>query len=578
MRAMHLCLAFALAGCMVAIGAASELGPDAALALGEGLGVSDSPPPQTNKDKQAFNEKMKAVAELHEEAADVKDETIQERSNKAVTTAEFNSVYKQKKQKLIKKQNELEVKIATDRNLVESSAQGDEQAAELRKKHDKRIKSTMKVALNAMRKVEHVTNNQVSNDPIVRAADKAVMKQRGDEIYSVLGLDDKQLNQHWLVKMDQTVANYNEMPDSHNLEKMEKQIVVTKERVRKEKIIEMKAKRERAAKDKRSADNAAYYATKWNEKKKELGRKKEARDTYVKKLQAENKFKKWVQEQNENESGHKRTIYENEKGKKETIERAHKVQREKVYAANANIVAQTKKKFEFEQSQLQAKLDAAAGDYSSKKNELVTAKEVRQKARASMHTVRANSERAVELETAQAAKSKAADEQRAQFASQTNFAAAQLEQEKLEAAKKSTAEAQFKYKASITTMDEKDKIQSQKENAEAEALKNKQEAENKVADHKAKRQLVLEQASKPPSEIEDQSPPADMDPMRIMRKQQAARQKMLSPAQATPYPKPRVDLAGKEVEAGAGVPDPAGKKDPLNAPPGFQPDPRKGRL
>ena len=56
------------------------------------------------------------------------------------------------------------------------------------------------------------------------------------------------------------------------------------------------------------------------------------RDTYVKKLKNENKFKKWVQEQNENESGHKNTIYTAEKNKKQTIEKKHKVQREKVYA------------------------------------------------------------------------------------------------------------------------------------------------------------------------------------------------------------------------------------------------------
>merc|ERR1712005_90949 len=104
------------------------------------------------------------------------------------------------------------------------------------------------------------------------------------------------------------------------------------------------------------------------EKKRELARKKQSRDTHVKKLKNENKFKKWVQEQNENESGHKNTIYTAEKNKKQTIEKKHKVQREKVYAANANIAAQAKKS--------------------------------REKARANMHTIRANSERAVSLERA----------------------------------------------------------------------------------------------------------------------------------------------------------------------------------
>merc|ERR1712093_923891 len=123
----------------------------------------------------------------------------------------------------------------------------------------------MKTAITAMRKVEHVTNSQVTNDPVMKAAAKAIMKQRGNEVFSVLGLDKKQLNQEYLLKMDAAVKLYNEMPDSHNEEKMEKALVVTKERVGKEKVIEMKAKSEIAAKNKRSADNAAYYKTKWNE-------------------------------------------------------------------------------------------------------------------------------------------------------------------------------------------------------------------------------------------------------------------------------------------------------------------------
>merc|ERR1712167_518502 len=291
----------------------------------------------------------------------------------------------------------------------------------------------------------------------------------------------------------------------------------------KEKIIEMKAKSEKAAKNKRSADNAAYYKQKWAEKKRELTRKKQSRDTYVKKLKNENKFKMWVQEQNENESGHKNTIYTAQKKKKQ------KVQREKVYAASANIAAQAKKRFEFEQSQLQAKLNAARADYTTKKNELVTAKESREKARANMHTIRANSERAVSLERAAQAQATAANELKTKFASESNYAQAKKQDGKLAQAKKATAEAQFKYKAVIATMNKKDKVQSQKANEKAAALKAKIVAEQNFANHKAKREMELEKANKPPEVIVDASVPKDMDPSKISRQQKDARANMLPP-------------------------------------------------
>merc|ERR1712072_1608866 len=494
MRATHLCLAFALlVGCLVGTGAVSGLEPE--LELGE---EAAPPAPTVNKDKRAFEKKMRQLAELHEEAMEVKNENTEERNQKSIKASSYNTKWNAKHERLTKKQYKLKIAMATDKNLVQRDSKGDELANELRKKHDMRIKKTMKTALTAMRKVEHVTNSQVSKNPIIAAAAKAITTERGNEIFSVLGLDKNQLNQNYLLKMDDAIQKYNEMSDSHNEEKLQKALVVTHERVRKEKIIEMKAKSEKAAKNKRSADNAAYYKQKWAEKKRELTRKKQSRDTYVKKLKNENKFKKWVQEKN----------------KKQTIEKRHKVQREKVYAANANISAQAKKKFEFEQSQLQAKLNSARADYTTKKNELVTAKESREKARANMHTIRANSERAVSLERAAQARATAANELKTKFASESNYAQAKREDGKLAQAKKATAEAQFKYKAVIATMNKKDKIQSRKANEKATALKAKIVAEQNLANHKAKREMELEKANKPPEVIADASVSKDMDHLR----------------------------------------------------------------
>lgn len=523
----------------------------------------------------AFEKKMRELKELHEEAKEVQNENTEERNQKSIKASKYKTKYNAKHERYVKKENKMQIAMATDKSIIQKDSKGDELANELRKKHDVRIKSTMKTALTAMRKVEHVTNSAVPNDPIMAAAAKAIMTERGNEIYTTLGLDKNQLNQQYLLKMDDAIQKYNEMPDSHNEEKLQKALIVTKERVRKEKIIEMKAKSERAAKNKRSADNAAYYKQKWDEKKRELQRKKSARDTYVKKLKNESKFKKWVQEQNENESGHKNAIYTAEKNKKQTIEKKHKVNREKVFAANANIAAQAKKKFEFEQQQLQAKLNSARADYTTKKNELVTAKESREKARANMHTIRANSERAVQLERSAQTKATAANELKTKFASESNYAQAKREQGNLNQAKKSTAEAQFKYKAVIATMNQKDKIQSRKANEEKAALAKKITAEAAYNTHKAKREMVLERANKPPEVIADASIPKDMDPSKIAQQQKDARANMLPPKGSAKYSRKGLHTAKPVVQEGAAVMDPAGKKKPLGAPPGYTPDATK---
>lgn len=533
------------------------------------------PAPEVNEDKQRFNKKMEAVRELHEEAQQVSSKTADEREEKAAASSEYMTQYSMKKEILVKDQAKLQTKIDADRAMISRTSKADEKSAELRKKHDKRIKTTMGSALDAMRKVEAVTSNRVPADPTMVAADKAVMSARSNEMYSVLGLDKNQLSARYLVNMDDAVKSYNEMPDSHNEEKLEKALTIVKERVAKERQIEQKNKKEVAAKDARSAQNKAYYDLKWREKEKEMGRKKNARDVYVNKLKSENKFKKWVQEQNENESGHKKTIFEDEKAKKHTVESAHKVERKKVYAANANIVEQAKKKFEFEQTELQQKLDAAQTDYTEKKNELVTAKESTEKTKNSMSTLKANADRAKELEDNAKKRADASTEMKNKFASEANFATAKADADKLDESVKSTAEATFKYTAIITTVDEKDKIQDEKNAAVDAALKVKLAAEEAVADHKAKRALALEEANKPPDAI-DSGPAAEMDPNTIMNQQMAAQKNMMPPPATSEYPMPKIADQTKPVQAGAGVEDPAGSKQPLQAPPGYSAPP--GRL
>lgn len=537
------------------------------------LGEGTMPPaPEVNEDKQRFNKKMEAVRELHEEAQQLSSKSADEREEKAAASSEYMTDYSMKKEILVKDQAKLQTKIDADRAMISRTSKADEKSAELRKKHDKRIKSTMGSALDAMRKVEAVTSNRVPADPTMVAADKAVMAARANEMYTVLGLDKKQLTARYLVEMDDAVKAFNEMPDSHSEEKMEKKLTIVKERVAKERQIEQKNKKEIGAKDARSAQNKRYYDLKWREKEKEMSRKKNARDVYVNKLKSENKFKKWVQEQNENESGHKKTIFEDEKAKKHTIESAHKVQRKKVYASNANVVEQAKKKFEFEQTELQQKLDAAQTEYTTKKNELVAAKESTEKSKASMATLKGNSDRAAQLETQAKTRADASHEQKNKFASEANFAMAKADADKLDEAVKSTATANFQFNAIIATVDEKDKVQDEKNAAVDAALKAKLLAEEAVAEHKAKRALELEEANKPPDAIES-GPAAEMDPNTIMIQQTAAQKNMMPAPAVSEFPQPKLENQEQAVQTGAGTPDPAGGKQPLAAPPGYSPPP-----
>merc|ERR1712054_402272 len=106
--------------------------------------LGDSAAPEHDPVKTALQKKMQAVGELHEEAKDLLGERSVERQRKAQAAVEFMENYNGKKAMIEKKQATLRAEMADDK------------ANELTKKHDARIKATMKRALNAMRKVDHV--------------------------------------------------------------------------------------------------------------------------------------------------------------------------------------------------------------------------------------------------------------------------------------------------------------------------------------------------------------------------------------------------------------------------------------
>jgi len=436
------------------------------------------------------------------------------------------------------------------------TAKEDEKENELQKKHDARIKVTMKRALTAMRTVDSLVRGHQREDPTVKAADKAVIKARGAEIFTVLGLDHKQLTKDYLLSMDAAVAAYNSMPDAHSEEKMEKALEVTKERVQKEKIIEMKKKKEVKAKKVRSAQNSAYYKAKWVEKTRELKKKKTSRDKFVHKIKSENKFKLWVTEQRENEGSHKKKRFDTEAGAKTKKEKDHKVFRSKVAAANAKIKETREKKFNAEQKTWEAKLTAAKNDYQKKKEEEKVATEARDSTRSKMTTIRLNSKAAAEKAASAQKAVGLANELKTKFSSEANQKAAQDKQALADAAKETASEADFKLKEILTTMTEKDKKQSQAKIKAQEALVLREKVQEQHDTHAATRDDVVR--AEPPPTVDEGSEmdKLSVDPADIMKAQMAEMKRSMP----LPPRRPSSALSAQSamIQKGASLKHPAG--------------------
>jgi len=552
MRATQLCAALAM-GCLLGISAIADSehpGLNEEVYLGEG-DVQPAPDDKSVAMKTALQEKMKAVADLHDEATDLKKERSEERGRKAQGAVEFMENYAAKKASIEKQKAKLRADVAADQLMILRTAKGDEKENELAGKHDHRIKHTMKAAINAMRKVHHLVAGNAQQDPTIKEAKKAVVASRGNEIWTVLSLDKQQLTHDYLLKLDAAVAAYNDMPGASAQEKLEKALDTARERVRKEKIIERKKKKELGAKKERNTQNQQYYAQKWKEKVRELKRKKDSRDVYVARLKAENKYKLWAKEQKENEFAHKTGLYNEEMARKVKTEKSHKAYRQKVAQATKKIKDNAVMRFEAEQKTLEDKLSAARKDHTKAKDNAWQADEVRGKARKKITTARLNSEKATETSDMALKAQGQADELKTKFASESNQKAAQAKASDADAAKKVAQEAGFKLKEATNQMDEADKQMSQAKNDQAAALNTKMVAEEKAALHKAQKEKEINKALPEAPEVVDiTKAPNDkifkgylVDPNLMIKKQQ---QEMESgdpdnlapppPPPPTPYP------------------------------------------
>lgn len=537
----HLCVTLSL-GCVLGIimpNGEEGLLSDAFLDTTQGN-------PENDKLKTQLQDKMKAVGELHLEATDLKAKRTEERAKKAQQAVAYMESYSGKKVALKKKMADLQAEMANDNQLILRTSDADEAGNELRKKHDGRIKLTMKRALTAMRTVDHLVRGHQRTDPTVKAAGKAIMKARGSEIFTVLGLDNNQLTKDYLLSLDAAVAAYNAMPDSDSEEKMEKALAVSKERVEKEKIIEMKNKKEVKAKKTRTTQNAAYYKQKWVEKTRELHRKKTSRDKFVTKIKSEYKFKLWMTEQRENEANQKKSKFDMETSQKVKVEKDHKAFRNKVMAANAKIKETREKKFDSEQKTWKDKLTAAVNEYNKKKAEAYTADEARKATRSKMTTIRLNGQAATEKSDEALQKLGYAEEMKTKFASENNQKAAADKKSVSDAAKQTSAESEFKLKEILAVMDERDGKLSKAKLAEQEALKAQEAIKEKVETHMAKRAEFVK--PEPPPKVEESAKDL-MDPAAVMKKQMEAMSRMM-PAEAK-SPAANLAMASETVKQGS---------------------------
>merc|ERR1711871_147043 len=298
--------------------------------------------------------------------------------------------YKETKANMAKEQARLRQRMSDYKMVLMKVTPGFKRAHELSKKHDAHVKENMKRAIHAMKKVDQLANGKQNEDPTVKAAQKAVSKVRGKEIYTVLGLDRKQLGKDYLMDMDAAVAAYDAKPSLAAHKKLEHALHTAQERMQKDVKIERKKKSERRAKKERTAKNQKYYHQKWVEKTRELKRKKIRRDLFVVKLKKEQKHKAWVRRKNEDEIEKKNNMVNAEKrAKLAKVEKKQKL-KNKVALAKSKIKSNYKAKLMTKMKKLNDILVAKKADVKRKSIAVKRANEMGNKAKQSMERSQKN--------------------------------------------------------------------------------------------------------------------------------------------------------------------------------------------
>lgn len=404
--------------------------------------------------KFALQDKMEALSDLDHEASRLKKKRAAERTKKAQGAVEYMETYKAKKASFAREAARLRDRIERDKTEIIKSTPSLKKSYERHKKHDTHVKETMKRALIAMRKVNLLVNGKQKSDPTVKMAQKAVAKSHGKEVFTVLGLDSDQLGKDYLLAMDAAVAAYDAKPSPMAEKRLERTIRTTKERMKKEAQLERTKKSEVRAKKERSAKNQVYYKTKWNEKTRELGRKRVQRDNLVKKLKKERKTKAWVRRKNEDEAEAKRMVIVKEKQAKKNKENAVKTRKMKVAQAKSKVKKNSKMKWSTAQKKLNDIVTSKKSDARKKQIDLKRVKEKMNKGKVAMERESKNVSAAGKSSAGAARAYGQAKEKKTKLASELNQKTATKAQTYMRARATLLRKSNFKEKAAKAKMKE----------------------------------------------------------------------------------------------------------------------------
>lgn len=347
--------ALALCVCIVAVSATAENAPDPSDDLMEARGATSK-----------LEDRVKAYNDVARKHKKLKSKIAKEKATKANKAIRYMENYNAKKQDLAREQAKLEARIATDRQGILSTTPKVAKKYERNRKHDTKLKRAMKSAMHSMKSVETLTAHKAKLDPTVAMAQAAATKARGSDVYTVLGLDEKQLSKDYLLDLDAAVAAYDAQPSTSAHEKLQKAMKKAKEKMQKEALKERKSKSEKHAKKSRGRKNKKYFKQKWKEKRKENGKKTDRKNKFVKKIKAENGSKTFQRDRISKEADAKKLKGRAEKqSKKNAYAAKHKAWANSA-AGKAHLREKGIKKFETKKKKLNDKAAAAKRDYRKK--------------------------------------------------------------------------------------------------------------------------------------------------------------------------------------------------------------------
>jgi len=320
----------------------------------------------------------------------LKKERGVERTHKAQAAVRYMEDYKAKRAKYQAEAARLRARMERDNNVLFKHTPRDLKAEERAKKHHRRTKHLYHSSVKAMAKVDHLLHPHVFEDPTVKTAKKAINKAHRDEIYTVLGLDRYQLGHDYLLKMDAAVSAYETKPTAKAQESLQKSIDITKEKMKKEVKLKRMHANEKHSKHVRDLQNQKYFATKWKSTKKELDRKKAARNKFVHELNVKDKHAAWVRRKSQDEKDRKAAKVKAAKFKRKTERASKREKKAKVLRKKAYVEKQHKRKFGGQQAQLNRKLVAKSADELKAKKGVKKAKEKVSKEKANSKRISIN--------------------------------------------------------------------------------------------------------------------------------------------------------------------------------------------